>query len=787
MSVLTRKLGRDLWRLKGQVLAVALVVASGVALLVMSLSSLHSLEATADAYYDRYRFADVFAPLKRAPEQLSTRLAALPGVQTVETRIKALTTVDVPGMAEPIVANLVSLPDRGDALLNRPAIHAGRTLIPGRDDEAVVLARFADAHGLTVGDNIAVLLNGAKRKIRIVGLAYSPEFVYAIGPGQLMPDDLRFAVIWMGREVLAAAYDLDGAFNNVTLSLLRGADSRVVIDRLDRLLDPFGGVGAIDRADQISNWFLVNEFRQLRTMSTILPTIFLVAAAFLVNTVLARLIDVERQEIALMKAFGYSDWRIAMHYGQLAAAMALAGVVLGWALGAMLGRYNTEVYGTIQFQFPFLFYRPSGEEFALSGVVSVAAALLGAFWAVRRAISMPPAEAMRPPAPDRFSGALLPHAATRGLDQLTRIVLRQVARTPIRSLLTMTGVALSVAVLVTSLQWTDSIDRLAWSYFEGEQRQHVTVGFFEPRSMDARHSIARLQGVLAVEPKRIVSADFRAGVRTHRGAVTGLARGARLQAISDIRGGVMPVPAGGLVLGTELAEKLGVDVGDTVQVHMLDGKRSVLSLPIAGVVETYIGTPAYMELSALNRVIGETGTFEYADLLVDPHLMPALFAAIKETPSISAVMVKESALNKFHDTLGETLLIFTSFFVVFASALAMGVIYNATRITLSERARDLATLRVLGFSVGEISYILLGEAALLTLLALPIGCLAGYGLVALILEGFRTELYRVPFALYPSTFATAVLVILAASAASATLVRRRLDSLDLIAVLKTRE
>ena len=255
----------------------------------------------------------MFAAVKRAPEQLAERIMAIPGVQSVETRITAFATLDVPGMAEPVIGRLVSLPARDGAPLSRIALRSGRLVEPDRDDEAVVHEPFAEAHHLTLGGRFQIVMNGRKREVRIVGLALSPEFVYAIAPGMLMPDEARYGVIWMGRKALAAAYDLDGAFNDVTLALLRGADPVAVIDRLDLLLERYGGAGTIARADQISNWFLMNELQQLKTMATILPAIFLSVAAFLTNTVLARLIATERREIALMKAFGYSNLQVGAH------------------------------------------------------------------------------------------------------------------------------------------------------------------------------------------------------------------------------------------------------------------------------------------------------------------------------------------------------------------------------------------------------------------------------------------------------------------------------------------
>lgn len=786
MGVLHRKLRRDLWRLRGQVLAVALVVASGVALLVMSLSALSSLQGTASAYYQRHAFGDVFASLRRAPDRLAGVIADIPGVIAAQTRIRVVATADMPGEALPVMVEVLSLPDHGPPVLNRPALRSGRMPEPRRRDEALVLAPFAEAYGLAPGDHITVLMNGVRRDLAITGLALSPEHVYAISPGALMPDDRRFGVLWMGRAGLAGAYDLDGAFNSVSLALTREGDPRAVIDRLDQLLEPYGGSGAIGRADQISNWFLMNELAQLRSMARILPAIFLAAAAFLTNTVLGRLIEVERREISLMKAFGYRNAEVAVHYASLALAMAALGVLIGWGLGLALGRYNTALYADF-FRFPFLQYRPGAASFAISAGVSLASALLGALWAVRRATALKPAEAMRPPLPARAGRPILPRGLTRRLDHLTRIVLRQIARAPLRAAVTVTGVALSVGVLVMAMQWQDAIDKLATSTFHDTQHQDISIGFVEPRALSARFDLARLPGVLAVEPVRIAPADFHAGPRRHRGAVTGYQAGAGLEVIHDARGWTWPVPAGGIVLSQMLAEKLAIGIGDPVTLKMLAGRRPEVTLRVAGIMQGYVGTPAFVDLAVLNRLLGDGPVLAYAALLVDPAAEAALLARLKDLPGLSFVARKADAIAQLERTMGETLLIFSSFFALFAATLAIGVIYNAARITLSERGRELATLRVLGFRRAEISYILLAEAAALTLVALPLGCLAGWGLVWLISESFRTELFRVPFAVGPAAYGKAVVVTLIAAAVSGLLVRRRLDRLDLIGVLKTRE
>ncbi len=787
MRALDAKLFRDLRRLKGQVLAVALVIASGVAVLVMSLTAMVSLDETAKAYYERYRFADVFADLKRAPERLARRIAMIPGVQTVETRIQKLAILDVADFPEPVVGLLSSIPERGEPMLNRLVLREGRSVAPGRPDEAVIGEPFAEAHGLGLGDRVGAIINGRKRALRIVGIALSPEHVYAIGPGALVPDNRRYGVLWMGREALAAAYDLDGAFNAVSLLLLRSARAEEVIDRLDRLLAPYGGTGAYARRDQVSNWFLMNEITQLKNIAGILPTIFLVVAAVLTNMVLSRLIAVERGEIGLLKAFGYGDLEVGWHYVKLVVVIAGIGILLGWAVGFWLGQVTTRLY-TAFFRFPFLYYRPAGGAFAIAALVSLGAALAGTATAVRRAVRLPPAEAMRPPAPPMFRrGGLADTRLALWPDQPTRMVLRQILRWPLRSLLTAAGVAMAVAVLVTALQWRDAVNHMVEVFFVRAQHQDMTIGLVEPRSSAALAELRRLPGVLAAEPERVVRARIRAGARMRREPIRGVPPDARLSLIQDSGGRTLTVPPKGLVLSAKLAEILDVGPGDEVTVEVLEGRRPVLRVPVADVFDTYIGTPAYMDIRALDRLMRERPVITGAHLLVDPRREEALLAALKDIPRISAVTLRRAAIAAFHETMGETVLIYISFFVVFASALAFGVVFNSARIALSERGRELATLRVLGFSRFEVSYILLGEVGLLVFLALPPGLLAGYGLAWLIASNWDTELFRVPLHVEPASYGLAVLIGLAAAVVSAVLARRRLDRLDIVAVLKTRD
>ncbi|WP_034857109.1 ABC transporter permease [Sinorhizobium sojae] len=787
MSSLDRKLLRGLWQLKAQVLAIALVIASGTALLIMALTTIESLEETTTAYYERTRFADVFARTKRAPEYVGRDIAEIPGVRLAETRIVDGGILDMPGYSEPVVAQLISLPEHGPQLLNALVIRSGRLVDPSRPDEVVVSEPFADAHGLKPGDSFDAILRGNKRKLQVVGTALSPEFVYAIAPGGLMPDDERFGVLWMGRDALAAAFDLQSAFNSVTLSLLPDADSRDVIRRLDTLLAPFGGIGAYGRADQTSNWFLQSEIAQQKNMSKVMPTIFLAVAAFLTNMVMARLIETERREIGLLKAFGYGNVAIGWHYAKMVLAIGALGILIGSLLGAWLGHWNTELY-TQFYRFPFLLYRPGPDGFMIAGAISLAAALAGSLFAVRRAVRLPPAEAMQPPSPPVYRRSWASRTALAdALDEPSRMIVRRIIRWPVRAFLASLGLAMSIAVLIMALQWVDAIDSLVETVFERGQRQDATVAFNDLQPIHTVRDFENLPGVLTAEPYRYVATRIVNRHLVERQGIVGVPQGAILSPVFDNDRGRIEVPPDGLVLSRKLAELLEVETGDTVAVEMLEGRQHRVNLPVVQIFDTYIGTPAYMDMAALNRMAGDGRVVSGLHIRVDPPSRATLLTRLKDIPNVAAVLFRQAAIDTFYKTMGETIFIFIGFFVVFSLTLSVGVTYNSIRIALSERARELATLRVLGFSRWEISYILLGEVGILTWISIPLGGVIGFSLAWYMTSAFETELYRVPLVLRDATYGKAALIALAAALTCAAIVRRRLDRLDLIAVLKTRE
>ncbi|MEE8523845.1 MAG: ABC transporter permease, partial [Thermoanaerobaculia bacterium] len=696
-------------------------------------------------------------------------------------------TLDIPDLPEPAVGRLISVPERRRAMLNDIALQRGRYLEPGRYDEVIVSEGFALARGLEPGDSVAAIINGRRRDLEIVGIALTPEYVYAIRPGELIADEGRFGIFWMGRKALANAFDMEGGFNDVALKLMPGASEDEVIDRLDRLLEPYGGLGAIPRKLQTSHWYLDSELSQLQGSGLIIPSIFLAVAAFLLNVVLTRIVAVQREQIAALKALGYSNREIGFHYTQWSLSISLFGGVTGTLAGAWLGSLLIRMYNDY-FRFPFLEYQLSTGVVLGALAFSILAAVVGAASAVKRAVRLPPAEAMRPEPPGNYRQSWLERAGLRTLlSQPMRMVLRNVQRQPLRSLTSVIGIAFAGAMMVVGLFFIDAIEELVYVQFDVAQRQDVTVTFVEPVSASADYELRHLPGVIYSEPLRSVPVRLRAGHRSRQAAIIGLPDGARLHRVVDVSLKPVALPPEGLVLSAKLAEVLAVERGDTLILEVLEGSRPVRQAVVADLVDEYMGTSVYMEVDALRRLMREGRNLSGASLQVDAAFLEPLYRRLKALPAVAGVAVKSATVDAFRQQMDDSIGIMILFNVLFASIIAFGVVYNAARVSLSERSRELASLRVLGFTRAEISFILLGELALVTLLAIPAGFVIGYGLSALVVTAFDNELYRFPLIVSMETYGRSALVVLIAAVLSGLVVRRRLDHLDLVEVLKTKE
>ncbi len=787
MRALNRKLWRDAWHYRGQMTAIAAVVACGIAVFVSLRSMNGYLRTSRDAYYTRSHFADVFVPVRRAPMRIVQQVAAIPGVAAVEPRIVVDVVADVPRLAEPAVVRLVSIPVPRASALNEVYLATGRWPSVGQADEVVASRAFAAANALAIGDSVGVVMSGRWRRLRIVGTGISPEYVYEIAGASIFPDNRRFGVLWMGRASLAAAFDLEGAFNDLAISLSAGTDPRPVIEAVDTLLAANGSVGAYGRADQVSHQFLDGEIDETQVTSVILPAIFLGITAFLLHVVLSRLVGMQREQVATLKAFGYGNAAIARHYIALALVPVFVGVVVGGVSGIWFAAKLSVVYARF-FQFPAAPFTPDWGIVVVAALIGGASGLLGALGAVARGVALPPAEAMRPESPVRYRRGVLERLAalvTRSPRHF--VVARNIERRPVKTIMTIAGLAMAGGLVITIEGMFDAIDFIKVLQFHYADRGDVTVIFREPQRRRAVRALSREPGVIEVEGFRTVPVRLRHHAATYRTALFAYPPASQLRRVVALDRSVREVPDEGILLSESLAGRLSARVGDQVTVELLDGDRRTVSLVVSGTNADLLGSVAYIRPDALRRIEGGEEVYSGAVLRADPRAIDTLYRSLKAMPAVSGVTVRRATLEGFERTIAESFQISLFLTLGFALVMAGGIVYNSARVALSERGRELASLRILGFTRGEVAGMLLGEQVLLTVASFPLAFALAYFFTWLIVARFESTLYRIPIVTEPVTYLIGVAVVSVATVFSAIAVRRRIDRLNLVAVLKTRE
>jgi len=793
MKALDRKLLRDLRLMWSQALTIALVVASGIGGFITTLSAVDSLALARDRFYAQGRFADVFAGVKRAPSALAATLRALPGVADVQTTTEMAVRVQIEGKSDPIIGQLIGIDRRQPLRMNLVTLRRGvaddPSMSPGRPlpDGAIpawVSEAFASANGLPPGARLSALVNGKQRALVMTGVALSPEYIFAGLWG--MPDQRGFGVFWVDAEVLSAAFDMEGAFNRVAVKLAPGADERAVIDALQLHLAPYGGRQAHGRIDQTSHAMLDNEIKEQRVLGTILPSIFLGVAAFLLNVVVSRLVATQREQIAALKALGYPNATIAAHYLKMVLAIVAVGFVLGVALGDWLGTMLMGLYADF-FRFPTFEHRIAPELVLVSLGLTGATAVLGTLNAIAATVRLTPAEAMRPPAPGRYRRTVLERLGITHIATALRMILRNMERRPIRTGLSIFGVAASVAIVIMGNFFRDAIEVIVDTQFTLVMRNDVAVWTLEAVPDRARGELQRLPGVKAVESNRFVPVTLINGHRRERNQIRGYEAVPELYRIVDVHNR-QTVPSGsGVVLTDRLADKLGLRVGDVVQVEVLEGRARTLHLVVDATVQEMMGLNAYMNRPALNRALGDGDLSGGFMLALEPGAEADVLQATREMPRVAGAFSKATMLRNMQELSARNIRIMSTVLTLFAAVIAVGVVYNNARIALAERTWELASLRVLGFTRAEVSALLLGEMAISIGLALPLGMGLGWALVHVLTEALKSDQFFFPIVILPRTYAWAAICVVAAGAASALVVRRRIDRLDMVAALKTRE
>lgn len=781
------KLRRDLWALRAQTGTIAILIVSGVSLLVATWSAYGSLRGAKASYYADYRFADVFADFKRASGEIQRKLEAAPGVEALHLRVAGEGLVTTASRAEPAVGRFLSLPAGRQPPVNLIHLRQGRLPEVAEEAEVMVHEGFASARGLSPGSVIEIQLEGRRERARVVGIGLSPEFVYSLSPSAPLPDDLHFGVFWMAEKVLQRLMRLEDGFNSVAIRLSAGASRDRAIAALDETLRPYGSLGAYGRDRQISNMFVEDEIAQQRSSAIFIPAIFLGIATFLVNIVASRLIALHRPQIATLKAIGYSRWEVSRHYLGLMLLMTFSGALPGIGLGTLLGRWMSNTYQAY-FRFPDLHFSVSSAAAVIGLVAGVLPGLLGAWTAIRRTFLLAPAEAMRPPAPPQFHATLMERwRLTQKLGARSRMVLRNLIFRPVKLALIVASLSAALSVLIAAGAWGDIVSFLLANQFNRLQREDLSISLVRPRPSGALQEIAGLPGVIAAEGYRAVPVRVR--FRNHKREITltGWPEGAAMRRRLDTSLRAIALPEQGLLLSRFFQSAWGLRAGDSVELEPLEGKRSPVLVPIAGFTDDLVGTGAGMRLEALWALLHEQPAYNVITVQAEPRRLDELYLKLKGFPEVASVAMKGELYRGFRSSFGSVIRSTTNVLMAASLLIALGIIYNSVRVSFSERAWELASLRVLGFARGQVSAVLLSEVAVQVLFSLVPGCLLGLALTHLSLKLIHTETFGFPVVIELATYARGILTVLLAFLASAWIIQRMVSRLSPADALKSRE
>ncbi len=788
-GMLFRKLLRDIGQTAGQFAAVAAVVACALVVFVSLKSAYQSLMLSRNTYYERYSFADFFVHLERAPESALYDVSTIPGVLRVRGRIVKDVPLEVRGNHDAVLGRIISMPDRRDSLINDIHIVTGSYFPGAAATEVIVNERFCTANALRVGDAFEATINERKERLRIVGTAYSPEYVYAISsPQQFAPNDRNFAIVFARESFVEDAFNMTNAFNDLVGLLRPGANLQGVLDEIKDRLDQYGVYHKYGRGEQLSNHYLAEEMKELRNSVLVTPMIFLLVAAVVIHVLLRRMTELQRTQIGLLCSLGFSKARIVAHYVHYALAVAVAGAIPGTLLGYVLAAKWTQMYNLF-FRFPSLYTRFSPsvvlQAFGLSAVMCV----LGAVRSAWRVLRIQPAVAVRPQA--AASARSVHQGALRfvwtRMPLAWRISTRSTLRAWHRAFFTLMGVALAVVILLLGTAMTDWMDYIMYYQFGLVDRSDVHVDFVTERQRAAVFDVASLQGVRSAEGILQFGAELRNGWRKKTVLVLGLPADSKLYRIYDTAGRRVPLPADGLVVPDRLARALRLSKGGSVLMDpYLRGKDEQFA-EVRAVADQYIGLTVYATQEFLSELLGERGAVNGAFVRTEPNALATVTSQLADVPGVRAVTATGAILGGFEKTVSDLMRVTTFVLGLFAAIIAFAVIYNSSSVSIAEQERDLACMCSLGYERETVAQVATNDIMPLGLLGtavgLPLGVLVCHGLSRL----YETDLYKLPVVIRPATYATVVAIVLVFQLAARWVCRRRVYRIDIVRRLKTLE
>ncbi len=762
MAVLHHKLARDLRHSLGTLLTVVSIIAAGAGSFVGFGSAQRILESSQAAYYRQYRLADFWVDLKKVPLAALERVAAMPDVAAVESRVVFEVILDLPGKDRPLAGRLISAPaDDVAGTINGVCLVRGSGFSPDRDEELILGEAFAQAHGLSPGDRLPLILNRKRVSFFITGTAISPEYVYLVrGEGDLLPDPEHFGILYIKERYAREILDFEQAANQVVGLLSPGArQPDQTLEQIAALLEPYGVLAVTPRSRQASNRFLSDEIAGLSVTAVVMPVIFLSVAALALNLLMHRLAERQRSVIGTLKALGYRDREVLQHFLSFGLVVGLLGGIAGIGVGLVFCWTMIRMY-RLFYQFPRFLVEVHPDLLAIGLFISVAFALLGTVNGVWVVLRLSPAEAMRPRPPQSGGAVWLERwpRLWRSLGFRSHMALRSVARNRTRTLSGVISSALAVCLLLLTLSMYDSMAELVDFQFDAVLRSDVDIGMRQEQSSAALLEAQALPGVDHAEAALAVVCNLSNGRRSRRMGILGLAPGHRLLTPMSADRQPVAIPRHGLVMSRKLAELLDLGVGDEVRLTPVRGRHEPRVARLAAVVDSYLGLDCYADLNYLSGLVAEAQAVNTLQLAVDPQSLPELYAAVKTLPNAQALAVRADIIHNIEDTFVKTLLFSLGMMIAFSGVIALGSTLNASLLEIGDRRREIALLRVLGYAPGAVAGIFLRQNLFIHGTACVLAIPLGYVMCSAMVTAYDTELYRMPLRFHGATVLLAIMI-----------------------------
>jgi len=782
-----RKLDVRLLRLiknsKGQFISISLMVILALTIYVSFSMVGDNLNNSIYDYYNITNFGDIFVDVVRVPKVAIDQLHNIEGIELAQGRISSDVPLRVDDPDEKVTVRITSVPKESH-IINDLYVIEGNGLT-GNSKSAVVLQQFSNARGIELEDKITPYIAGREYSLDIVGIVGSPEYIYLMENEQsLIPAPEKFGVIYVTEDFAQSVLGYQGSYNEIVIKVKDSHINRLdsIVDEIEEQLDRYGVRQTTKREDQLSHFMMMQEVDQLDVMATAITLLFLIVAAVIINVMLSRIVKNDRTSIGVMKALGYSNLQIMLHYTKFSLAIGLVGSLIGIGLSIPISMSFTSLY--IMFMNIPLFQMRVYYVYFIYGVLltSVFCVVSGVIGA-RSVTKILPADSMKPEAP-KSGGRIFLERFKNIWSRISfswKMVIRNILRNKRRAAFLVVGIALTYGITMVPVFMSSVWTNIFTVHYGEFQRMNYNIDFTSPMSNNAMRELSKIIEVDDIEPKSEIPFEFRNGWRKKSVMTIGLLSETEFYNFKSPSGQRLGLPREGMLLSERLAESLHVSVGDEVLVkNFMPGKEDAY-IEVKGIIEQHLGTNAYMDIDALNELLGEKG-------MITGVLMNSrddVVNNLRDVKNIRQIQSVEDMKNSFIEFM-DMIIYSVGVMMLFGGVLGFAIVYNITIISISERLMEFSSLRVMGFEKKEIYKMVSRENGLLSVLGILFGVPLGYGMCAGIISAISMDMVGIPLIINTSTYFTTAFATIVFIGIAQLATVRKIYKIDFLEALKNR-